>query len=274
MEKFSKNCPENLFRKVIRVSAVDGALLPDSISPPARETIAQLQLELPHIAKEVHDLFFTEKRTSHATRLGKGEMGCFLSHVSVWKKIASGTVQSPCLILEDDTQFEPWFEESMGALYRSGTWQAVEDSGAVLYLGGRSIRNFRTNVVIGKPFHTSMAYQSEMESVDNLPCQQKYWHCVLQYLNRQEAIQDKTIGKYGVHPYHFDRTTQGYVLSRKAAVILLASFDTLLSTPVSNRMQICPVDHFIIRVCILNIPVLTLSPLPSFADSEDSDIQS
>lgn len=274
MQNFTQNCPKNLFREVIRLSAVDGTLFSKSESPNDADLMAELQRKHPNIEQEMQDLFCSTLKFVPFKVLNNGEKGCFLSHVSIWKKIVDGTVASPCLILEDDTQFEPWFADSVTALHRSGTWQAVEDRGAILYLGGRSIRNFRTSVVLGKPFDTSLSYQTEMDGVDDLQCLQDYFHCVFQFLDNEELKKDPTLNQYHPRNYHRDRTTHSYVISRNAAEILLKKFHVSLSESGIPGVYSMPVDHFITwcgRTC--KFPLLTLSPLPSFSTFGDSDIR-
>ncbi|CAB1455019.1 unnamed protein product, partial [Pleuronectes platessa] len=47
--------------------------------------------------------------------LTRGEIGCFLSHHSIWKQVIERGLQK-VLVLEDDVRFEPWFKRRIQAL--------------------------------------------------------------------------------------------------------------------------------------------------------------
>lgn len=47
----------------------------------------------------------------HHREMTMGEIGCFLSHYNIWKKIVE-LKQEVVLVLEDDIRFEPYFLDS------------------------------------------------------------------------------------------------------------------------------------------------------------------
>lgn len=53
----------------------------------------------------------------HKRRMTMGEIGCFLSHYTIWKEMVELNLQE-VLILEDDIKFEPYFKERAGELMR------------------------------------------------------------------------------------------------------------------------------------------------------------
>lgn len=45
----------------------------------------------------------------HKRPMTMGEVGCFLSHYNIWKKMIEQNI-TDALILEDDIRFEPYFK--------------------------------------------------------------------------------------------------------------------------------------------------------------------
>jgi GR25 family glycosyltransferase involved in LPS biosynthesis/glycosyltransferase involved in cell wall biosynthesis len=77
--------------------------------------------------------------TSLTRTLGNGEMGCLLSHYSLWKRAASGDA-SHMMIFEDDALFSNHFADRLRACMAS---IAIASSQvAVLYIGGRFTRDY------------------------------------------------------------------------------------------------------------------------------------
>jgi alpha(1,3/1,4) fucosyltransferase len=61
----------------------------------------------------------------------KAVMGCALSHLDVWKKVAESTIGDNCLVLEDDVRFDADFLECWSAAAAS-----IPADYDILYLGG------------------------------------------------------------------------------------------------------------------------------------------
>lgn len=64
----------------------------------------------------------------HKRPMTMGEVGCFLSHLSIWRRIVDENLQE-VLILEDDIRFEPFFRDRFSSLlaevrYR-GNWDLM-----------------------------------------------------------------------------------------------------------------------------------------------------
>lgn len=47
--------------------------------------------------------------------LTKGEVGCFLSHFNIWKKVVE-LQQQQVLVLEDDVRFQPDFKSHLSII--------------------------------------------------------------------------------------------------------------------------------------------------------------
>ena len=72
-----------------------------------------------------HRLRQNECRVKHGYELTRGEIGCYLSHHNLWKRIAEGENEH-ALILEDDAVWDDDFAEVVGELLRcEWHWEAV-----------------------------------------------------------------------------------------------------------------------------------------------------
>ena len=71
----------------------------------------------------------SKKLTERFSGLKIGEIGCFLSHYFLWKKIA--TSDKPCIIFEDDVVLCDDFNKKLNSIIEKG----VPSNCDVLYLG-------------------------------------------------------------------------------------------------------------------------------------------
>jgi len=110
LEKFCEINKDKIH--VMRAKAIDGRLL---------EFKEQISInDTPIISKELTQRFIGLKI---------GEIGCFLSHYFLWKKIAS--LEEPCIIFEDDTVLNDDFNQKLKFMIEKGLPSNFE----LLYLG-------------------------------------------------------------------------------------------------------------------------------------------
>ena len=81
----------------------------------------------------------TYKDIQEKSRLAPGEIGCFLSHLHIWKKIINDNLPY-ALIFEDDTYFCDDFKEKWEKILQS----QLTPVDTILYLGGRPTPNYKT----------------------------------------------------------------------------------------------------------------------------------
>lgn len=99
----SKHLPD-LSWKYIRVSAINGKELRDNICIPQKDTISNLinckqTLYYPNNIFELQD-----KYVSPINWLSSGEVGCLMSHVMLWEKVASEEFLNRIAVFEDDAR--------------------------------------------------------------------------------------------------------------------------------------------------------------------------
>ncbi|GLD75380.1 procollagen galactosyltransferase 2-like protein, partial [Lates japonicus] len=91
--------------------------------------------------------------------LTRGEIGCFLSHHSIWTQVIERGLQK-VLVLEDDVRFEPWFKRRL---------QAIMDDVGKAQLDWDLIYVGRKRMQVQQP-------EQSVEGVDNLvEADYSYW---------------------------------------------------------------------------------------------------
>ncbi|XP_059622938.1 glycosyltransferase 25 family member [Phlebotomus argentipes] len=74
----------------------------------------------------------------HKRPMTMGEVGCFLSHFTIWRRMVEEEELQEVLILEDDIRFEPFFRERLVSLldeaHRRGAWDLI-------YLGRKRLHD-------------------------------------------------------------------------------------------------------------------------------------
>ncbi|XP_055705796.1 glycosyltransferase 25 family member [Phlebotomus papatasi] len=71
----------------------------------------------------------------HKRPMTMGEVGCFLSHLSIWRRIVNENLQE-VLILEDDIRFEPFFRDRFSSLLNEARYRGNWD---LIYLGRKRL---------------------------------------------------------------------------------------------------------------------------------------
>lgn len=82
----------------------------------------------------------------HKRPMKMGEIGCFLSHHSIWQKMVDENLKE-VLILEDDIKFEPFFRERTEEMMREAREMGGYD---LIYFGRKRLQD--NEEVIGKSF--------------------------------------------------------------------------------------------------------------------------
>ncbi|XP_059494278.1 procollagen galactosyltransferase 1 isoform X2 [Stegostoma tigrinum] len=109
--------------------------------------------------------------------LTKGEVGCFLSHYSIWKEVVDRNL-SKAVVFEDDVRFEVYFKRKLVRLLRE-----VEDVGLnwdLIYLGRKRVNpkqeeasaNVQNLVVAGYSYWTlayAISWQGAKKLIDSDP---------------------------------------------------------------------------------------------------------
>ena len=66
-----------------------------------------------------------------------GEVGCFLSHMSIWKKLINDVDVDNYIIFEDDAKFTEKFLEKFNNLIND-----IIEFEEIIYIGGRFTKNY------------------------------------------------------------------------------------------------------------------------------------
>ena len=69
-----------------------------------------------------------------------GELGCFLSHLMIWKKIIDENINM-CIIMEDDCIFNENYFEKLESIIN----YEIPDDFNIIYLGGRQCKNYQAD---------------------------------------------------------------------------------------------------------------------------------
>ena len=192
--KFKKNCP---LKNVKTINAVDGKLY----------------------GKELDSIYIN--------KLNKGEKGCFLSHINLWKKQVKEEKEY-VIIFEDDAIFCDDFNDKLDTILKK---KNLEKS--VTYIGGRFTPDFKM----------------------------KMKNCVK--IN-EFLVKEKLEGKYD--GWDCDRTTQAYIIHKDCAKLLLNSISIrkFCKRPVDH--YILQVLRFYKKDILSSYPLLCYSPIKGDSD--------
>eukprot|EP00658_Telonema_sp_P-2_P044598 TRINITY_DN3249_c0_g2_i3.p1 TRINITY_DN3249_c0_g2~~TRINITY_DN3249_c0_g2_i3.p1 ORF type:complete len:413 (-),score=76.32 TRINITY_DN3249_c0_g2_i3:97-1335(-) len=131
--------------QVERVSAVDGRTL---------------ELPVPEVAPDWDNTRFAnlwaDMQQGEVRSLTPGEVGCALSHVEVWRRVAQSTSDTPALVLEDDVILEP----DVG-LRLPGYLSQLPPQWELVYLGGLKIgrhKRISPNLIVPECYLCTHAY--------------------------------------------------------------------------------------------------------------------
>ena len=227
LEKFTKTCP---IENVETFYAIDGKTVKD----------------------DTNNVHFLEK----FKKLNGGQIGCFLSHYYLWKKMLDENLDK-LLILEDDCIFPSNFNNRFHKLLSE--INIVENNGEVInivYVGGRHWNNFtsRRNRIIKL---NEFIYKYDQNMIQNWKPGGK---------NVKDCSGEIIVAN------DLDRTTSAYILSKKGAEILINKFNSLNSSNPAHKM---PVDHFMLNTfkdieepIHHSKPLLIRNPPPHTKDSD------
>ena len=243
LQNFIKNC---LIENVKIFNAIDGKTINDEL------IVCRPFKKLDEIKVEKKLEIF---RKHSKNFLYPRQIGCFLSHYYLWKKILDDNLDK-LLILEDDCIFQGNFKERFIKLLSqidiaNNNNQTIN----LLYVGGRHWNNYksRTNRVIKI---NELIYKYDQYQIQN-------W--IPGAGNKTDCSGETIICN------DLDRTTSAYILTYKGAEILINKFNSL--NPINNM----PVDHFILNTFKdLKEPIYHSCPLliknPSIY-TKDSDVR-
>lgn len=162
--------------------------------------------------------------------LNKGEKGCFVSHYLIWNIIQETCEDNENIIIfEDDTIFNKNFSKIM---YKIDKYNYLPQDNYITYIGGRFKKQF---VLDNKKFL----------KVNNI-------------IKKHNTKYRWRIGR----DLQRDRTTQGYIISKKGAQFLI---EQLIFT-LEKKKNILPIDHWIIHTLIdNNINIYNTDPLITYS---------
>jgi GR25 family glycosyltransferase involved in LPS biosynthesis len=133
--------------------------------------------------------------------LSNGEMGCLLSHYTLWKRCVGGDA-SHMMIFEDDALFSNHFAERLRRCVRSVDFTSTPVD--MLYIGGRFTRDYEMK-------------RCTVVNVDGL--------CVHDYKAKWDGLD-------------MDRTTHAYVISKAHALVMVEQLESGFdgTTPVDHLL--------------------------------------
>ncbi len=165
-----------------------------------------------------------------------GEVGCFLSHKSLWERTVKNEHCDLSLVFEDDVKFSTCFLEKFNCVLNDLRAAKISQFDTILYIGGRFTECYKmqnskkvTDVIV--KFDYNMPWKS--------------WDC--------------------------DRTTHAYIISKKCCQLLLNEFYKKKQIP---GFVFPPVDIFIMHILRLNRKdIFHTFPLLCYSDvNSESDI--
>lgn len=170
--------------------------------------------------------------TKKFKNLNYGEIGCFMSHIRIYQTMVKENIDY-AFIMEDDIIFEPCFENNFDHVLENIS------KCEILYVGGRFGPNFKTD----PKYYTSIT---------------------------SNIIEYKFENNTGLDSHfriNIDRTTHGYIISKKYAEFLLNIFN-------DSTNIILPIDHWlIITLHDNNLKINSCNPLICYSTNNDSDIR-
>uniref|UniRef100_A0A7G3ADG3 Putative glycosyltransferase 25 family member-like protein n=1 Tax=Lutzomyia longipalpis TaxID=7200 RepID=A0A7G3ADG3_LUTLO len=90
----------------------------------------------------------------HKRQMTMGEVGCFLSHLTIWQRIVKENLQE-VLILEDDIRFEPFFRERLLNLLQEARQLSTWD---LIYIGRKRLNESAEPWVEGSQYLVYPSY--------------------------------------------------------------------------------------------------------------------
>ena len=176
--------------------------------------------------------------------LKPGEIGCFLSHIRLFKKLVESE-EPYFIIFEDDALFCDNFHEKL-----DGILAELPENFDILYFGGRFFPDF------------IMSIENYVDVTENI---------ISHVFPNMNVIDNNAIYLYTfdlVQRMQHDRTTHGYIISKKMAGFFLNIFNS------SEKISI-EVDNWMIRTMIyFNIKIYDSKPLLCYSPwNSESDIR-
>ncbi|XP_075229791.1 glycosyltransferase 25 family member [Lycorma delicatula] len=114
------------------VDAIDGQLLAD-------DDLKKLNI---HLMEGYTDPY-------HKRPMKRGEIGCFLSHYSVWKEVLEDDLNN-VIVLEDDVRFEPFFRQKVYSLLAE--LKKLQLKWDLVYLGRKRLQEVEEAAVPGSQY--------------------------------------------------------------------------------------------------------------------------
>lgn len=169
--------------------------------------------------------------------LSDGAIGCFISHVNIWKHIIDNNLEY-ALIMEDDTIFCDDFLNKLNN--NINEFINIKPNYKIIYIGGRFTPNF-------------IMKESNYIKISDT--------CVKHNINRTNIIQ-----QWNYDRVQFDRTTQCYIITYTMAKLF---FELFINTKIYRSVDTWLIDVLhILHIDIYDtVPLLCYSPL-----NVDSDI--
>ncbi|XP_043461056.1 glycosyltransferase 25 family member [Leptopilina heterotoma] len=91
----------------------------------------------------------------HKRSMTMGEIGCFLSHYYIWKKVIENNYES-VMVLEDDVRFEPYFRNKVNFVLKE--IQRLKTDWDLVYLGRKRMQEQEEPFVEGSQFLVHAGY--------------------------------------------------------------------------------------------------------------------
>ena len=174
--------------------------------------------------------------------INMAEVGCFLSHYNIWKKVKDNKkVKDSDLIwiMEDDIQFNESFQKYFKLIMKD--FLETNQEAKLFYIGGRWVPNFYPNENISK----------------------------FQKVKNNLFIRDKNLKNRLDHEWFYDRTTHSIILNKYACIQLCKIYENKL---INSGL---PIDRFLENININREDIKFYECLPHlvWADPDDTDIQ-
>ena len=152
-----------------------------------------------NIEQNINGIEYFNEFKKLKTKLNNGQIGCFISHLLLWKKMIDENIEY-MFILEDDALFSCEFNRIYNYIQKN----IDKYNDGILYLGGRFDNNFKP---INKDFYKHINQYIY-----------KYNHSI-QNLNNWDNKE-------------YDRTTLSYIISNKVANTLFNNYKSFIHSPV------------------------------------------
>ena len=165
--------------------------------------------------------------------LKPGEIGCFLSHITLWKKLINEKNINYYVIFEDDTKFTNGFLEGLNHIFKN-----FNSFNTILYTGGRFTENYEM--------------KNSINVINN----------IVKYDYNKKW-----------NPYDCERTTHSYIISKKCCELFLKDFNERIKNDNIKKIFFPPIDIYMTFVLRINkkdifhsYPLLCYSEIDSNSD--------